>query len=581
MSHSMNIVAVGAAYLLVGCAVESAETAPRTRAQDLSGPHAAGPAGRAGDRAIGLALEVNDGVGRALSVRAGQAFYIDQIDLRAALQTSVDEGVAGLDAAGDFASLDWSGLSPVDEDFPPEPDAEGRYTRRRFYRGARWMEEASDFRIEQLDAQDRVVAAPWRLGIGTGDGSGAAGKGSGGFFVRRSRAIQHVHDCPAARDCTGAVSFEEEALVELRHATRRRPIRHLEPETVRLRLTWRVPGQPRTYEIPVVQVAAPPYDYGLDIGIEPLTVPEAGGVYPPGAQLDFRVSFRDASGRLLHDPEALPSYEASLAPGAAGLQYFNNTEPGITYWRRKHREHQLLASIAGPAQAVQAIRTPIGIEDALGPGAVTTGELARDGVFGQLWSFPAYAALGDVTAPVSTRFTFELPEDAPPGTYLVTVKARRSYLGQELPVSETIEVQVGSPERTSARLGVGGCESCHEGGGALERVLHGNAALETCATCHAPIRGEPDSTVAVRVHFIHSRSGRFGADLANCSSCHLAPAHIQRTSQSACLSCHDSYPADHVERFGPIVSPFVGGTIESAFHACTPQCHTTHPRSGF
>ncbi|HEX8789938.1 MAG TPA: hypothetical protein VF765_03235, partial [Polyangiaceae bacterium] len=59
---------------------------------------------------IGLAVEVENGVGKPISVRAGQTFYLNQIDLRTFVDASVDEGLAGIEHGGDWASLDWSGI---------------------------------------------------------------------------------------------------------------------------------------------------------------------------------------------------------------------------------------------------------------------------------------------------------------------------------------------------------------------------------------------------------------------------------------------------------------------------------------
>jgi hypothetical protein len=109
-------------------------------------------------------------------------------------------------------------------------------------------------------------------------------------------------------------------------------------------------------------------------------------------------------------------------------------------------------------------------------------------------------------------------------------------------------------------------------------VLHGNANRGTCAGCHVPLGFELEGPIYVRTHFIHSRSRRFDAPLENCSACHLTPESIQRTSKSACLSCHKSYPSSHVEEFGPIESMYVGGGRES-FQQCTDSCHRTHPKS--
>jgi Cytochrome c3/Doubled CXXCH motif (Paired_CXXCH_1) len=160
------------------------------------------------------------------------------------------------------------------------------------------------------------------------------------------------------------------------------------------------------------------------------------------------------------------------------------------------------------------------------------------------------------------------------------VKGRRVYLGEDVPATTTIEVQVGQTARTVAHLTTGNCQSCHNNGGELSKVLHANANRAACAGCHAPLSFELEGPIVVRTHFIHSRSDRFDAPLSNCSTCHTEQAGTQRVSKSACLSCHDSYPAWHEQQFGPIESMYVGGGAES-FVSCTDSCHQTHPGSGF
>src|SRR5690606_25316252 len=104
-----------------------------------------------GGRAVGLALEVEDGEGVPLRVRAGQAFYINQIDLRAVVAATRDEGVNGLRTAGDFAGLGWGGVRLADQEFELLPGPEG-FKRRRFYRDAAWMDVPSFFSVEPVDA---------------------------------------------------------------------------------------------------------------------------------------------------------------------------------------------------------------------------------------------------------------------------------------------------------------------------------------------------------------------------------------------------------------------------------------------
>ncbi len=532
-------------------------------------------------RVIGVALEVEDGEGLPLRVRAGQSFYINQIDLRAAINATRDEGVDGLRMVGDFANLGWGGVRAVEHEFELLPGAEG-YKRRRFYRDAAWMNVPSHFTVEPVDAQGNLTGEAIHLNAGSND----TRRDSDDFFIRRFRAIQWTYDCVAIDNCTGADNFMEEALVELRHA--RTPAKGklvtLRPATAALRLRWSLrPGA--AYTIPVEQVANPAYDYGFSIDVTTLTPPRADGTYAPGANISFQLTLKDGTGNRLHPQGSLPTYnEVVFGQNAPGIQYYRSFfDPSATYYRRKHRERMLMTQIIGPAQNIQPIRSIIELGDFLDPNEdlQTPGTLERDNVFSQVQTFPPGNDLfgGNWNAPVSDTWTYRLPENALPGTYLVTVKGRRTYLGEDVPYSRTFEIQVGTSTRTHAPLTTGPCNSCHSKGGELTEVLHGNDNRAACNGCHAPLGFELEGPIFVRVHFIHSRSDRVDANKATCSNCHLDNASIQRTSKAACFSCHNTWSPQHEAQFGPIKSMYVGGGRES-FQQCTSSCHTTHPQSG-
>lgn len=534
---------------------------------------------------VGLAIEIENGMGAPLDVRAGQTFYINQIDIRAAIHTSVDEGVDGLETSGDFATVPWNDVQFEEQEFQILPGPEGKFTRSRFYSGAEWMTAPSFFTVAQIDEHGHLTDWP----ILVNAGRDAHQHPADDFFVRRFRAIQWTRDCPSSTDCSGATQFEEEALIELRNTMDQHPTFQLKPSTTALRVRWSMkPFMP--YVIPLNQVASPPYDYGLSIDLEALTPPGPGGYYLPGQDVTFRITLRDGTGSRLHPEGSLPSYnDVIFGANPAGIQYyrgfFDNT---WVFWRRKHRERTLLVHIMGPAQNVQPIRSVIPLEAILGQDVLPAGDLAADGVFAQSKVFPTtngvFGGVVDPThaawaEPGSDTWTFNLPDDAEPGTYRVTAKARRTYFGEDTAFTRTIEIQVGSLTPTTSTLTTGGCNSCHSGGGSLAIVPHANPDRATCAACHAPLAVELDAPIFVRAHFIHSRSNRFDAAVTQCSSCHLTPEGIERTSKAACLSCHKSYPADHVAAYGPIVSIYTGGGAES-FDSCTSTCHTTHPESG-
>lgn len=534
---------------------------------------------------IRLALEIDNGVGVPLKVRAGQAFYLNQIDIRAVIAASVDEGVKGLASSGDFAGLSWAGASVRDTEPLATPNPDGTITRRRFYQGATWMKTSSQLVITQVNQLGLPTALP--ITIKTGSDSQLSATDS--FFIRRFRAIQWTYDCPSSSSCAGAHDFEEEALVELRNLQADSPTHHtIAPGTKAFKVVWSLkPLQP--YFVPVTQVSSPDFDYGISPEITALTPPCSQGFYQPGQDITFQLTLRDAAGKRLHDAGSLPTYNDVMSgKDKSGIQYYRAfIDPTATYWRRKHRERMLMAQIVGPAQKIQPIRSSIPflafsekVQDIAVPEV--------DGVFSQFNTFPSadilFGGASDPTqvtwsSPVSDTWTYHLPANAEPGTYLVTLKGRRTYLGEDVPFSKTIEIQVGAKAPTEATLTTGPCNTCHSGGSALGSVLHGNAKRSACAGCHAPLAFELEGPVGVRVHFIHSRSNRYPAATSQCSSCHLTAAGTQRTSKSACLSCHTSYPADHVAAYGPVTSAYVGGGAES-FQQCSTTCHLAHPGSG-
>ncbi len=537
--------------------------------------------------AIGVALEVEDGEGAPLRIRAGQSFYVNQIDLRASVTASRDEGIKGLRRAGDFVALGWGGVKMVEEEFEMLPGPEG-FKRRRFYRDAAWMDVPSFFTVEPVDSRGNLTDTPILLEAG----SNKKRRDSDDFFVRRMRAIQWTYDCASPTDCSQASNFLEEALVELRNA--RTPGKAktltLSPKTTALRLRWSLrPFVP--FVIPVEQVAQPAYDYGFSIDVTALTPPRPNGTYAPGTAIQFQLTLRDGAGTRLHAPGSLPTYnDVAFGPNEAGIQYYRAFfDSTATYYRRKHRERMLMTQIVGPAQRIQPIRSIVELDQFLGPDDIqTVGTRERDGLFSQVRTFPPanqlFGGAFDPTheawgAPVSDTWTYRIPNNAEAGTYLVTVKGRRVYLGEDVPFTRTIEIQVGTPHRTEAALSTGPCNTCHSEGGELSQVLHGNEDRATCSGCHAPLGFELEGPVFVRAHFIHSRSDRFGGELTRCSTCHLTKQSIQRTSKAACLSCHKGYTSRHETQFGAPQSMYVGGDRES-FQQCTSSCHTNHPQSG-
>ncbi len=531
---------------------------------------------------IGLAFEIENGVGEPVSVRAGQRFYINQIDITAQNKNlPSDSGISTLDQFGDFKNLQWQGSALRDESFASNMDGV-TWTRRRFYRDAKWMESDSGMVVWQVDSQGQITAVPVILSVGKDNKRGAFDD----FFIRRFRAIQFTEDCVSASSCEGAQKYVAEGNVELRNARFDQKTFKMQPRTTAFKLSWLIPGG-KTYTIPVTQDPAPQFDYGFKIDVRPLTPPRSDGTYAAGSDIQFKVTLRDGAGQALHEDGTLPTYnQVAFGPTTSdtGITYWAGPfDKFATYWRRKHKERMFVAKIQGPAQQIAAVHSVLNITDFLFADIQTTATLANDGSFAQARLFPRSSTLftGQWNDPQVDTWTFHLPEDAPAGTYYVTTKARRVYKGQDIPASSEFPIQVGSTQVTQRVNPVGPCTSCHSQGGELSKILHANGNLATCSGCHQPMSFELDNAMYVRVHYIHSRSDRFGPPgaLKECKNCHVDRASIQRTSKSACLSCHKSYPDSHVQQFGPITDNYVGGGVES-FEQCTSSCHTDHPGGG-
>lgn len=544
------------------------------------------------NKAVGLALEVavpdDDAPGgfpNPLRVRKGQKFFVEQLDLRASIAATVDDGVASLDQTGDWKDLDWRGIKFVDQEFGGLPGANGLFTRRRYFTGAKWMERRSYFTVTQVDDRGFPTGVPILLNAGKDDRRLPGDS----FFTRRFRAVQYTNDCVSKESCAGATNFVEEGLVELRYSEKDENTFRFHPRTKALKVKWTERPGP-AYTIPIEQVEDPDYAYGFKVEQKVLTPPRADGTYAPGTALTVQLTLKDGAGNRLHEPGTLPTYNEFLAGDPGGIQYYRAFfDFSTTYYRRKHQERNFISQIIGPKQNVQPIRTIQELGEFL-DNTVDVQDIAtleNDGVFAQFKIWPtsgdlfggAFIDQSRWNNPVSDTWTYQLPANAPPGTYEITTKSRRVYLGEDRFYTDVLPVQVGTTQKTEATLTTGPCNTCHSGDSQLKNVLHGLDNRAACAGCHAPLAFELEGPIYVRLHFVHSRTDRFDADLKACKNCHLNKAGIQRTSKSACLSCHKSYPDSHVAQFGPIQSMYVGGDRES-FDVCSTSCHTNHPGSG-
>ncbi|MCU0685852.1 MAG: hypothetical protein MUF34_27025 [Polyangiaceae bacterium] len=487
---------------------------------------------------VPLSLFFQNGTSAPLTFVDDAPRYLEEIDLSASVTTADDRGVEPLLTDGDFAALDWSGVSLVEEIWQPSLD--GTFTRQRFYRHARWMDRPSFFLLFPTDQKGRPLGEPLFAYAGADDRQSPLDDG----FVRRFVARQIATGCPAQGNCAGA-SFTAQGLAQLRYATRASARdEKLSRKTERLRLLWSE-DPTRLRDVAVARDDDAPFGPGLRVELEEASEPANGSFYQPGDALQVRLTFRDDEGRRLHPEGSLPTYgQFFRGEVESGLRYLDIVRVSTQlYYAIKHREANLLVALSGP---VDRLRTPQTVVDPLEFFApqVTFARSDVDGYSSVGQVVPAagiiFGGAADPScfsppppdgppptcpwdAPVSDVVTFTVPPDALPGTYLVAAKARREFAGEPRRRGDVLEVRVGSATPTFFTPKTGRCQNCHEGPSSLGIVLHGIGDRRACFGCHSSLGTEFDNALDIRVHTIHDRSDRFPGDVRRCDTCHLVP----------------------------------------------------------
>lgn len=478
------------------------------------------------DEPVGLSLLFQNGAMAPLTLVGDAPRYLQEIDLVATVPTQGDQGIQPLIDDGELASLDWTGVEMVEEDWRPAGD--GTFIRQRFYRKARWMEQPGVFLVTPTDDEGRAVGAPLRAHAGREDRFSAADDA----FVRRFVARQSAFGCPAEGDCTGA-AFVAEGLVQLRAALDAgQRARAIPAEATRLSLRWS--EQPAVERAVAITHAAPedlPYGYGFQPSLETIDPPANGSHYVPGETVNFRVTLRDGAGRRLHPAGTLPTYGQFLRGEVpSGLRYYNGFALFPTlFYALKHREGLMAVALLGPLDELKTPLTTVALAE-FGGGQAAFATPAVDGFTSLFANIPPNPIVfggnpADDDTPVSDVVAITIPADALPGTYVATLKARREWGGEALNRAVTREIQVGTAAPTPFVAKTGGCNTCHTGAASLPSLLHGLADRRACYSCHSALAFEPDAAIDIRVHTVHDRSERFAslASITNCGLCHLTP----------------------------------------------------------
>ena len=469
-------------------------------------------------------VRFEDGTPKTVTLYGNHRRFVEELDLTASVRTDTDQGITPLTQSGDFADLDWTGVTMVDEDWRPE--FTGGFTRSRFYRHATWMERSSFFLLVPVDAAGHPVGLP----IVELAGSDDRARPSDDAFVRRFVARQVTTGCQAIGDCSNATSFLAQGLVQLRnernasHRALRIPAR-----AARLQLSWSEdPWNPRSVPIQRGRYADTPYRYGFSTEVAVSNPPANGQYYMPGEVISIRTTYRDGAGTRLHPEGSLPTYGEFLRHSIdSGLRYYDGLRQLLTaYYALKHREGLSIVTFGGPTHKLRPSVHEVGFFDLFFNPQTTTATREEDGYTGLFQLNPpiqnqAFPELVD--APVSDTVDFVIPSDAEAGTYVIATKGRRDWGGQALNSGAVAELQVGQAAPTRFTPTTGNCSSCHQGTSAFSQILHGISDRRACFSCHPTMAFEPDHALDYRIHLIHSRSDRVSADVNDCRTCHLTP----------------------------------------------------------
>lgn len=479
-----------------------------------------------------------------------------------------------------FKSLDWSGAGTGREEW--RSMSGGTFQRETYYENAAWMLSNTDtFTIEVLDrdGQSRSEKVVYDrkdfLAETPVTGHTRASWTVYGLLRPNSPGDLEPHPSPNFQGpqylTTAKVSF----------AGSTNPFKSfimpdLNAEAV-IRVTWSLmPDQPFVFPVTVVREQdLPPDCYKLDADGLATSEKVACGFglaqtarfnppadnrkfYLPGEKVDFQVSLRDGDGNGLHPRDQLPSYNEYRQNLSNGISYFNE-QMYLIY--REAGTHESGFRVVGPLQD-------------LGPtyGTYKPPYFAFPQTSDptQFYSEPGLirviAGYGDAKQP--TRYSFQLPPDAKPGTYALLLKGHRYFMGERLNRLEPIFFQVGQAETTRYPGRIGNCQICHNGVNSLVNLHHGLSVdnVEACQGCHYDLALGHMSDF---VHRLHMGSRKYPEKKSDCSVCHLTKESAVRPSIVACDGCHNnSHGTKYFDaQFADITS------APNSYGNCAQTCH--------
>jgi hypothetical protein len=104
---------------------------------------------------IGLSLFFSNGQMAPVHLIGSAPRFLQEMDIVESVPSAMDSGIQPLIDGGTASSLNWHGVSQVEEIWVPGLD--GTFTRERYYREAKWMEVPSTFTVVPVDAHGHAV----------------------------------------------------------------------------------------------------------------------------------------------------------------------------------------------------------------------------------------------------------------------------------------------------------------------------------------------------------------------------------------------------------------------------------------
>jgi hypothetical protein len=383
-----------------------------------------------------------------------------------------------------------------------------------------------------------------RLGVPVTSGEpidlGSAGRGATITFTEVTEDSElnakdrWTIDCSAGSQEVGApqpaVKAEFSAMARIFFSVARKDgeVFEIPWESDSLKITWSAnPGKP--YIAPIEFNFEPELDFGfgIEVGLSP---PADGSAYQPGESVELSVDLFDGAGAKLHPDGQLPTYRQFLDGESNGIQYFHLSPVPCHAFFSECRLDLMEVTIAGPKQHIE--------QNYLEGPAESFFKAGHE--FPEVWT-TFVPDMWDM--PIANKFSFDLPEDAKPGTYVALVKASRRYLGENSHSLKVVDFQVGTREETDYKQRIGNCKVCHFDSASLKRLRHGTTDPNTCRICHLRDHG----TACEHLHTIHFFSPSFRIPRNDCSLCHLSHASNSQAREAICASCHGEIHPDELD----------------------------------